>query len=868
MKHWLSFLRWFCPPHLYEAIEGDVLERYDADVESVGEKRARRRLAWNVIKFFRPGIVLRNRTIFNFYFITQAVDMFKSYIRTAFRSMHRHKIISFINIFGLAMCLAVGLLVIILIKTKFSYDRFNPDLDRMVRITEERSYVNGIQHLPTTPPFMADELKSYSVVEDAVSLIGEPVVLKLNMDEVPVDAEFTTSSFFTFFDFELTSGEAASALDRPFTTVISQNLATRLFGKASPIGKPLDIKGLGEFTVTGVIRDRQERSRVLHDMLLSRSSLPSLITQGVYSMNLDGWSPGVNTSSFCFVRLKQGIQKHELDLALGPIAQRGLSILRKDGQLKDIRFHALGMNEMEPSNLVYYTNFAIKPGMNFVEILGFSLFAFLFILLAVFNYTNLTVSRALGRSKEVGIRRVSGARPYQIVFQIFTEAILIALFALVLAFVMVRFIPLDPTLARNIDFGVIDGQLIVYALLFAIGTGLLAGFFPGLVLSRINPIQALSKLLNTRLFKSMKVRNVLVVTQFSLSIIFMVLIYVLHSQYSFLKRFDRGFDTHNKITIELKEANYRLLQTELERNADVDLVSASSDSPAGGRMESVKNSEGTPVPVNLIFSDQNFSSMWGLTLLAGTDFPETPQDGIEHDVLINESAAKKFLLGSPEQAIGKFIEMDSLSLKVIGVLKDFHHGSLKWGIESLLVRDNPTKFKELQVRYHAKNEKAVNATIQKVWHTLEPDFPLVSYNYYDNLMEQQDKTVMMKMFDTLLVIAILVSCLGLLGIVLYGLEVRTKEIAIRKMMGSSVSQLVLQLSMRFFKLLIIASCIALPAGYLGGMATLQEFAVKVDFGPGMLLMVLTFMFLVGVGIIGSQALRAALANPVNALKDE
>jgi putative ABC transport system permease protein len=864
-KSILRFLAWFCPASLYESIEGDLLEQFEVDVIEVGEKKASRRLFWNLLTFFRPGILFRNTSLFKFTNLLLLMDMLINYLKITLRSIKRHKTISFINIAGLAVCMSVGLLIIMLIKTQRSYDQFHPHPERTYRVL---THFNDFGLEGWSPIPLAAELANYPFVENTLSILtlSQTQVALSGKQEINIRTAFTENSFFELFGFKLASGDETSALTNPYSSIITEEASKKLFGTADPLGKVIEIKNWGRYMVTGVIANHNEKSHITSEVFISKATLPSLILNQLISFDLDSWHS--NFESNTYVLLKSGDDRNLFQYALDQISNRTILKNEKTDEPLSIHFTALGLKEIPPP--IFDTTGGINFGMTTVDMLAFSSFGLLFVLLAVFNYTNLTVARAFARAKEVGVRKITGALRIQIATQIFVESILLSFFALVISFFIARFIPISSGLKESIDFTNLDIMLFVYCSAFALFVGFMAGLFPAIILSKIKPLQAIGNLLNTKLFKSLKARNALIVIQFSISLIFLIVVVVLYKQMNLQMTADLGFERKNILTIPLHSTDYKILQAEIERHASITSVSSSSSSPFqwGKSAQVAKNEIDEPLVVNYFSIDPQFLHVWGIPLIGGDNFSEEILPNNEQFVLLNESAVRKLALGSPAEAIGKSILVDSVHLQIAGVVKDFHSTNFRWAISPLILRYRPQEFKQINIKFQPGNQTNVEDHIAKVWNKFEPDFPMTPVRFDEAFEEQQSHRKDSNMVATFSLIAIFVSCLGLFGVVLYSVEVRSKEIAIRKIMGSSVVRLTLFLSRNFFALLLLSLCIGVPIGFLISKEILKTYTYKIDLGIGIALTILGITLCIGLVTICSQTIRAALASPVNALKSD
>lgn len=486
----LQILVWFCPSALYEGIEGDLLEQYENDLNVSGEKKAKLRLYWNVLKFFRPGILFRRTSLFKFTKLFTFMDILASYLKIALRTMKHHKAITSVNMMGLAVCMSAGLMIIMIVKTSRSYDQFHPHAERTYRIItyDDESNIEGWSPVP-----LANEVANYPFVENSLTIItsANSEVVRADKVEIPVRTAFTENSFFKIFGFRLSSGDEATALINPYSSVITEEASKKIFGTSDPLGKVIEIGNWGSFTVTGVIAHHEEKSAIASEIFISKASLHPLILHQQVPHDLNHWN--TNYESNTYVLLKTSNDRIAFQKALDKISERVVIKNKQTDTRVLIYFTALGLTEIPPA--VTRNIGGIGFGMSIMDMITSGSFALLFVLLAIFNYTHLTAARV----NEAALQKITIALRIRIAAQIFAESILVAVFASLVAFFVARFIPLSPLLKDRIDFTNLDVTLSLYFLVFALLVGFMAGLFPTIVLSKIKPLQAIRNLL--KLFK-------------------------------------------------------------------------------------------------------------------------------------------------------------------------------------------------------------------------------------------------------------------------------------------------------------------------------------------------------------------------------
>jgi putative ABC transport system permease protein len=501
--------------------------------------------------------------------------------------------------------------------------------------------------------------------------------------------------------------------------------------------------------------------------------------------------------------------------------------------------------------------------------------AFIILLSACFNYTNLSIARSLSRAKEVGIRKVAGATRFQVFMQYLTEAILVALFSLVLAGLLMVWMRSHTPFNDDWEFIprlTFDVPLLLAFLLFSLFTGVLAGGLPAWVLAAFRPAGILRGVAGTKLFGSISLRKTLIIFQFTVSLVVIIFLWAFYSQFSLMAVADPGFRKDNILAISLQGADVRLLSEEVSRLSGVENISAVSANfghHASGSVAVVQNKGDQGVHVNYYFTDPAILATLRLTLLVGNVMPVSTTTGQETFVMLNETAVKTLHFKSNEAAIGKGIWInDTTRLQVSGVVKDFHYENVGIPIRPLALRSGMDHYNYLDVSVRAANKAQFMQQVQEVWKKLQPSQPFSYYWLNEELHRMYTQRSTITFLGFLAFISVFIACLGLLALVTYSVETRRKELGIRKVMGAGTGVLALLLSKGFLQLLLIAAAIAIPVGYLLGVLFLQNFVYRINFGISNALLCALLLLCVALAAIVPQVLRASLSNPVKALRTE
>ena len=795
--------------------------------------------------------------------------MLTNYLKIAWRNLWKHRLFSFINVFGLASGMLVCLLAMIDIKGAFDYDSFQPNRDRTYRvITDATTKTNDLQSFATTPLPLASALKQdYPFVEGATRIIRSYGEVTASHKQLPVVFSAVDPDFFRLFGFKLTVGQPAVA---PQTVVLTQKTAQRFFGTVNPVGKIMQHSVFGALTITGVFALPPAKSHLDFDIIVSTATLSG----SAWQRRLTDWTQYADgyTRSYTYVLLKPGTRAETLNSALQGLASRATKGLRFTSE-KGYTLRSQPLTQLSPprEDLMNSTS---EPSAGKLETeLGVGL---LTLLLAMFNYVNLTLARSLSRAREVGIRKVSGALRWQLMGQFMAESVVLSILGLGLAYGMLQVVKPMPFVQQWLIGGVQweqSGTVWLVFVLFSIVAGLLAGLLPARVLSGFEPAQVLRSQTGLRVIRGISLRKSLIVAQFSISLLAMIVLLALARQQHFMGIANYGFQRDGILTIPLGGLPPRQLTDEVSRLAGVSRVAATS-SLFGGRGDSWQmvrrqRTNGDSSGADVFSATASLVPTVELTLVAGQNLPVSMSDSAGRFVLINEEAVRAFRFGKPAAAVGQTLWLnDSIDVQVAGVLKDFNASSMAMKLKPLLIQYKPDAFRYLNVSVTGSNPEAIRADIARIWKRLNPYEPFAGMWYDDFLRDRHNNTDDISFMALLLGLAMSIACLGLLGMVTYTTALRTKEVGVRKVMGASQGQVVWLLSWDFVRLLLVAGAIALPLGYLAGSFLLMNFAYHVTLGFGSLGLCFGTLLLLGGLTIGWRTYRAAAANPADSLRSE
>ncbi|MCF2494469.1 ABC transporter permease [Dyadobacter chenhuakuii] len=785
--------------------------------------------------------------------------MLQNYFKIAVRNIWKHRLFSFINIFGLASGLMVCFLAIAHIKGALDYDHFHPKGERIYRIiTDVISNENDKTAFATTPLPLAETLKKdYGSVENAARVVRTYAEVQGNDKRLDFLTFAVDVSFFQMFGYPVLKGQFPAA---PGTAVISQATAEKIFGTQDPVGQVLEQEGIAPSVITAVVPDTAFRSHLKFDILFA---LPA-DKMGLFDEG-KGWNDF--GKSYTYILLKEGIAEGQLEETLPSVGKRESANLAP-GSVKSLDFRAQPLTDISPA-MEELMNSTYEP-----QISGLMLemaVGLVTLLMAAFNYINLTLARSMSRAREVGIRKTSGALRWQLLGQFMAESVILSLLALMLAYMMLELVKPMAFVQQWLIGGVVwDWKLWAAFITFSIAAGLLAGMIPAKVLSNFQPAEVLRSRNGLKVIRGISLRKTLIVLQFSISLLAMIALVTMMRQQYYMATGDYGFRTKNVLNIPLNSISYERLSNEVSKLAGVEHVSGISE-PFGhhGATERIKMKRGDEQTIPSFICDvaPDFTKTLQLTLVSGQDLSKKSASG--RHILINEEAVKKFNLLDNRSAIGKSIWLnDSTEVQIAGVVKDFRFTSFNWQIRPLIIRPQMSSLRYMHVAVTPGSKDRVLEETKRIFKQLKPYETFEGKWFDDFLYERHAHMDDISFMALLLGISFSIACLGLLGMVTYNTQTRIKEVGVRKVMGAEVAQIIWLLSRDFVKLLTIAGAIALPLGYLAGYAFLFNFAYHVSIGFETLGLCFGVLLLLGGLIISTRTYKAATGNPVEALGNE
>lgn len=799
--------------------------------------------------------------------------MLKSYFKVAFRTFSRNRLITFINVFGLGLAMSVGMMIMIRFQFELGFDSFHANEKRVYRITSEYHKKSGEtwRMASTSLPLQKEITDKFSDVEKAVNLY--PALngkVKAGEKELYLNGVFTEPAFFDVFGFTLSSGNAATALTQPNSIVISPATAERYFGEEDPMGKLFTLETGENFIVTGVLNEPPSKSQLLYDAYASWSSVAQLEAGQTLQPKSTDWF--LLNTAYTFVLLPDAQSKASIEYQLGNLASE-LNKLNTEGK---VSFYTQALSKINPSWQELGNE---MPGVSpWTKIIAEVVVSLIILLAACFNYTNLTIARAITRAREVGVRKINGARRSDVFVQYIIEALSLSILSLCFAWLLLSFI------IRYAPFN--DGYEFIpsafrYSLPFVLSTvgfalfaGLLAGIAPAWILSSFSPLRVLKNLTTAKIMGKVSIQKALIVFQYSLSLTIIIFLLTFYRQFSYMGSADPGYKRDGILVVSLDGINKDLAAQKINTVAGVRstgaMSAALSQHSSGMFVPAWVSDPSNAIRLNYHYADGAFVKQMELKMLAGKNFSTTNIQQPLESVVINEAAANNFGFKRYTDAVGQRLQInDSTKWEIAGVVSNFAYENMGIPIKPLALRTGSNAYNYLYVQADKNaDNKTFPAKITAALKTISPAYKLTPTWLEQDIRNSYSQTATISLLGYLAFMATAIASLGLLGLVIYTVQVKRKEISVRKIIGATEKQLVVMLSKKFVKLLLIAGLIAIPIGYTGSYLFLLNFVNRVNNGVQWALF--CFLFLLGIGLftIISQTYKAAIANPANDLRTE
>lgn len=804
--------------------------------------------------------------------------MIKNYLRIAFRNLLRYKGFALINIssltIGIIGCLVIGLFV----WDELQYDKNIPGGENIYRLYDQRTHDNSITYAACVAPAYASFLENqYPETDTAcrVLMLGDKFLIERKEEKNYEERGwFAESSFFRIFPFKFFKGNPATALAAPSTVVITRELANRYFGNEDPLGKTIKVDKQ-DFTVTGVLDQLPSHFHFNFHYLMSLASAE------IPQERMEKWTWH---QFYTYVKLKPGTSVRQLqDKFQGYLKKEILPAYANTGSTVLPFFQPLKDIHLQSADFIYDN--AVRGNETYVKALV--IVALFVLLIACFNFVNLSTARSLRRAKEIGVRKVIGAQRKQLVVQFIAETVLLSFLSMLLAIAATFFIvpALNHFTGKSIQFNLFASPLLAGIILIAaIVTGILAGIYPALVLSGFQPIRVLK---NLKLGKGggAWLRQGLVVIQFALSVLLIVSTTIVYRQTKYLNDKNLGFSKEQVVYFQVRgdvTQNLETFKSELRNSPNIVAVTSGyglpGDQYAGDHVK-IPGSNQKDYSANLFIGDHDYIKTLGLKIIAGRDFSKNMSTDAKEAFIINETAVKEFGFGTPEKAIGQRIDweewspQDSLNPvkkgKVIGVVEDFHYKSLHEKVTASVIQIYPQVTFKIAAKLKQANIKNTLASITNTWNRFSPGYP-IDYKFMDetfgNMYTSEEK--LGKLLGIFTIMAIIVGCMGLFGLAAFSAEQRRRELGIRKVLGASLLDIIGLMSANFLLLVTIAALIAFPIAWFAMNDWLKDFPYRINISWWIFVLAILAALAIALITVSFQSIKAAVASPVKSLRTE
>ena len=792
--------------------------------------------------------------------------MLKHYLKTTFRYFLSHKTFSFINIIGLATGICVCFFALFYVQFELSRDGYNQKADNIYRLVTDIKTSSGINYESTSTPMGPAIKATYPGVKDMARVFMDDMILQSNPNNATKEeVAYADSSVFKIFTWPLLRGNIGHIFEAPCNVVLSETAAKKYFGNSDPIGQTMMINGKTKAVVTGIMKDIPYNSHLRVDIIFSITTLVD-----------DDWSRNWTRFGFyTYLLLQPGQSATDLQAKLPAFVnanfnqsefkyQLALEPLKKVYLYGKPRGHRTGTSESGSITNIYII----------------SIIAVLVLFIACFNFINLATAFSLQRAKEIGVRKVFGASKYQLVLQFFMDAVILCLIAFIIALLFAML--LLPLFNQLVGTVVADSifhsfQNILSLFLISIIVGVLSGAYPALFLSGFNPISSLKGKIGSS-GTGLMLRRSLIVAQFSISIFLIIATAIVYMQLNFMQNQQLGFQKEHKLVVDYQfdsRINQHLdgVKQRLMDIPGVSKVSFSSSIPGTSNNQFntiIENSKGEnqQQKPDVYFIDNNFLKQFRINVIAGRGFSQNLAADSMKSMLINEAMLKSLGFANPNDAIGKRFTQLNHQGTIVGVIKDFHNHSFLEKVQPLTLRVDPGHLTNISIDITSANVSATVDKLESAWKNLEPSLPFI-YFFADDAYNHQ--YIAQQRFGSLFIcfaiIAIVISCLGLLGLCAFNTAQRKKEIGIRKVLGASASSITAMLSKDFVRLIIIALLIASPISWCAMHNWLQGFAYRINIPVWVFFVSGVSAILIALFTVSFQSVKAAMANPINSIKE-
>ncbi len=799
--------------------------------------------------------------------------MFKNHVKIALRSLMRTKVYTALNVFGLAIGLACLSLIAAWSFDELSYDRFHSKHERIFRVVSTiTSNSETFDQAVTSPPIATTLERDFPEVENAVRLDMNDCIVRYGEKQFEEDGIlFADQSLFEIFDYGLNQGDINTALREPYSIVLTKSIARKYFEEENPVGKTMtlylyDPDGKGaSYKVTGVTPDPPQNAHFTFNIIGSFSTYEAVAE--------DADNRWFENSNYTYVLLREGADPGVFEHKLPDFAERYLG----DAMREKNMLYSFALQPVPDIHLHSHLRYEIQANGSLGTVYIFATIGLFILLIACINYMNLATARSLGRAKEVGVKKVLGAGKSQLVRQFLVESTTVT--AIALAFAMLLIELLQPAFfeltGKQFD-RIFSMDLLLFISGITLLVGLLSGLYPAFFISRFKAAYVLKGSFKSSA-SGILLRKSLVVLQFAIAIALLSGIAVVKSQMDFIHSKDLGFDKDGLLTLKVSgfaevQQGIAPFKSELLSNRAIHGVSVSRGLIGGGLggryLETVDGSgKAISTTIYLHWVDTDFLDVYGIELIAGRRFSHADSQDV---YLVNEAAVRAFGWENPQQAPGKPFKTEGREGRVIGVVQDFHFAPLQQRIAPVMIRlARPNVFSNISVRLETATLSETVGFIEKTWRRHFPE-ALLQTSFLDDRLAQhyRQQQLFGVIFTAFVILSLVIACLGLFGLAALAARQRTKEIGIRKVLGATVTNVVALLSKDFVKLVLLANLVAWPVAWYAMNKWLKNFAYRIDIGWWVFALAGGLALVIALLTVSTQAVRVALANPVESLRYE
>jgi putative ABC transport system permease protein len=807
--------------------------------------------------------------------------MIRNYFKIAFRNLLKHKFISAINLFGLTVGLACCLLILTYILNEISFDKYNDKADRIYRVTRSWFGPSGDVSLnlgAVAPPFGPLLKNDFPDIEKVTRLLPDGTSTFKYEDKIfnENNGMYADENVFSFFNIKVLRGNPAKALLDPFSIMLTPDVAKKYFGNEDPINKVIGLDKQFQFKVTGIFEKLPSNSHWHADHLLSFSTLKDTAIYGERNLQTNFG----NNSFYTYLLLPENYNTKSMEAQFPAFIDKVMP-MDNNGKQKTSAGTALALQKLTDIHLNSHLDSELEQNGDMKRVYIFSVIALFILLIACINYMNLSTARSALRAREIGVRKVVGAQKRELIAQFLFESVLLTWVALILALVLARLAmpALDALSGQELSLSMLlKWQVLVPLTLVPFIVGILSGIYPALFMSSFKPIQVLKGLFKVG-SANISFRKVLVVTQFSISIILIISTAIVFKQLKYMQEKNLGYNKNYMITMRsnpLLNDSFESFRNDLLQNPAIKEAARSSRIPSGRLLDSRDASAAVgdsmmPVTTTIknLAVDADFIPAYGIKMAAGRNFSRAYTNDTGSFIL-NEASLASLGIKNPHDIIGRPFRYGNINGEVIGVMKDIHFESLHQKIVPLvLFHPAVPNYGRLSIKLTGQNISSSVAYIEQIWKKYLPEVPF-QYTFLDENFGKLYEAELKQgtIFTVFAAIAIFIACLGLFGLSAFAITQRVKEIGIRKVLGASIGSIVALLSKDFLKLVLVAAIIAFPVAYYAMHQWLEDFAYRINIPWWVFIVAAILSAVIAFVTISFQATKAAISNPVKSLRSE